>query len=482
MKVKLGKTPTAQKSFLSSMRFFEINLAIFALVFAAVGSYFLFFSHAASLTGDINGDETVNVQDLSLLLSSFARSASVCATQPSFTCDLNGDNVVNIVDLSILLSHYGQSVGGLSSACTPNAPSNIHEYVDGCPLYNSGSWVNTPLPNNAPIDPNSASMAAKFSSQIGVDSNGNLISGVSNGLRWLGYDDIYVTQNSDRNTFKTVCSTEVLNGTSWAWMTDLHNAWVTFKIPVPSGGLTSLDGGSDYGAEIYDAATNEMWDFYQWLGALPAGTKDPQGRTCDYEAGGGDYQHDVASSPGYFITQSLGSGLQEDKYWGRRAAALPTVAGDITPDEWNNPLQGFNHALNFIVPWADPNKQYWPATRHDGGSSGVGGLPEGSRVRIDPSYTCPHGSAGPTGPTQLAYDRGYELCVTLQKYGGVVTDQTGNGAGFDLAHTFGGKVYSPISDGVKYPNWYWDTSIIHGLPYLQVIDQSYRPPYAPSQN
>lgn len=480
-KVKLLLHKTGKHVLSTDTKFLKVNLAVFALIFAGVSSYFLLFSHAAGLKGDINGDGTVNVVDLSLLLSSFGSRSPACTTNPSYTCDLNSDNVVNIFDLSVLLGNYGQS-GGSSQACTPNAGPDIHEYVDGCPLYHTGSWVNAPLPANAPIDPNSGSMAAKFSSQIGVDSNGNLIPGSPSGLRWWGYSNVYVTQNSDRSTFKTVCSSEVLNHTSWPWMTDLHNAWMTFKVPVPSDGLPALDGGADNGATIYDAATNEMWDFYKWRGALPAGTKDPQGRTCNYEADGGDYQHGVANSPGYFITQSLGSGVQEDKYWGRRAAALPTVAGDITPDEWNNPLQGFNHALDIIVPWADPNKQYWPATRHDGGSGGVGGLPEGARIRIGPSYTCPHGTAGRTGPTQLAYDRAYELCATLQKYGGIVTDQTGNGASFDLTHTFGGKTYSPKSDGIIYPNWYWDTNLIHALPHLQVINQSYRPPYAPSQN
>jgi hypothetical protein len=59
--------------------------------------------------GDINGDNAVNITDLSLLLSSYGQTTTKCITNNAFTCDLStpGDNIVNIFDLSILLSKYG---------------------------------------------------------------------------------------------------------------------------------------------------------------------------------------------------------------------------------------------------------------------------------------------------------------------------------------------------------------------------------------
>jgi parallel beta-helix repeat protein len=59
--------------------------------------------------GDINGDNAVNITDLSLLLSSYGQTTTKCITNNAFTCDLSSpaDNIVNIFDLSILLSHYG---------------------------------------------------------------------------------------------------------------------------------------------------------------------------------------------------------------------------------------------------------------------------------------------------------------------------------------------------------------------------------------
>jgi chitodextrinase len=53
--------------------------------------------------GDLNSDHTVNLTDLSILLSHWS-SSSVTTAQG----DLNGDGKVTLTDLSILLSHWGQ--------------------------------------------------------------------------------------------------------------------------------------------------------------------------------------------------------------------------------------------------------------------------------------------------------------------------------------------------------------------------------------
>jgi hypothetical protein len=55
---------------------------------------------AAAKSGDINGDNSVNITD---------QNVTQCTTNAALKCDLSspGDGVVNIFDLSILLSHYG---------------------------------------------------------------------------------------------------------------------------------------------------------------------------------------------------------------------------------------------------------------------------------------------------------------------------------------------------------------------------------------
>jgi len=112
----LGKLKT---NLFKTHRFSIASLSVFVIIFAVIGGDFIYSSFAAtgSATGDINNDGSVNITDLSLLLSSYNQNTTTCATNTNFTCDLSSpsDGIVNIFDLSILLSHYGSS--GQSSDC-----------------------------------------------------------------------------------------------------------------------------------------------------------------------------------------------------------------------------------------------------------------------------------------------------------------------------------------------------------------------------
>ncbi len=121
------------------------QLATFAAVFALVGGYALWYALAApnpNLKGDLNNDNTVNVTDLSILLSYWNTNNPAA--------DINADNTVNITDLSILLSYWGQSVstytvtqsiaggqtlsGNVSWTATPSDVANttkVEFYIDG---------------------------------------------------------------------------------------------------------------------------------------------------------------------------------------------------------------------------------------------------------------------------------------------------------------------------------------------------------------
>lgn len=53
-------------------------------------------------TGDLNGDQTVNTQDLTILLGSFGQ-----AVPPGTSGDLTGDGLVATPDLAVLLGAFG---------------------------------------------------------------------------------------------------------------------------------------------------------------------------------------------------------------------------------------------------------------------------------------------------------------------------------------------------------------------------------------
>jgi hypothetical protein len=108
--------------------FSKPQLAIFVIAFALIG-YLIFRSFAApnpSLPGDLNGDNTVNVQDMSILLSNYNTANA--------TADINSDGTVNVLDLSILLSHYGQSI----TTSTTIPPSTATHNIDG--NLNESDW------------------------------------------------------------------------------------------------------------------------------------------------------------------------------------------------------------------------------------------------------------------------------------------------------------------------------------------------------
>ncbi len=79
------------------------QLLIFISLFALIGGAILVSSFAANpnLPGDINNDNTVNITDLSILLTNYGTTNT--------TADLNGDSTVNITDLSILLSNFNKT-------------------------------------------------------------------------------------------------------------------------------------------------------------------------------------------------------------------------------------------------------------------------------------------------------------------------------------------------------------------------------------
>ena len=66
--------------------------------FGAYGVH-LYQLAATAKTGDLNGDSSVNISDLSILLSNWNATSGAA--------DINGDGKVDVFDLSILLSHFG---------------------------------------------------------------------------------------------------------------------------------------------------------------------------------------------------------------------------------------------------------------------------------------------------------------------------------------------------------------------------------------
>lgn len=120
-------------------------LVVFSLFVAAIGVYLTFFSGAASIRGDINNDNKVDIADLSLLLSSYGIAGSKCQTNAAYTCDLSSpsDNKVDIADLSALLTNYGKVGSGEAITFTKHCTLSAGSVIQGNALSASATLQNT---------------------------------------------------------------------------------------------------------------------------------------------------------------------------------------------------------------------------------------------------------------------------------------------------------------------------------------------------
>ncbi len=104
-----------------------LPLAILTVLTLALAWVAVPRADAAVLPGDINGDNKVDVVDLSMLLTQYGSAGSA---------DVNGNGTVDITDLSILLSNYGKT--GTGQIISENFSSGAGGFVGS-----GGTWAVT---------------------------------------------------------------------------------------------------------------------------------------------------------------------------------------------------------------------------------------------------------------------------------------------------------------------------------------------------
>ncbi|NAZ74009.1 DUF4124 domain-containing protein [Kineococcus sp. T13] len=163
------------------------------------------------------------------------------------------------------------------------------------------------------------------------------------------------------------------------------------QVPVPDDAVPSP--GTDGELTIYSPGTDQLWEF--WQAKKVGGT---------WQACWGGRIDRVSSDPGYF------SGG-----FGASASGLAIVGGTIGIKEAQ--AGRIDHALALAIPapgnW---NEFSWPAQRSDGYDKSAGRVPEGTRLRLDPSIDVDSLKLTPIA-TMVA--------KAAQKYGFIVTDKAG---------------------------------------------------------
>ena len=137
-------------------------------------------------------------------------------------------------------------------------------------------------------------------------------------------------------------------------------------VPIPRDARPAT--GSDHHMTIVQASTDTLWELF--------GAHRDAGRW--HARWGGAIRH-VSTSPGYY-TASAWPGATRN--WGATASSLPIVGGTILLDELKRGRIGHALAINLPAPRAGVFS--WPAQRTDGTGPATA-LPEGARLRLDPT-------------------------------------------------------------------------------------------------
>lgn len=191
-------------------------------------------------------------------------------------------------------------------------------------------------------------------------------------------------------------------------------------VPVPTDAQVAK--GDDSTITLWSPATDQLWEFWV-MNRLPSG---------GWSACWGGRIDQVSANPGYFPSP-----------YGVSASGLVTVGSMITLAEARARRIDHAMALALIAP-ARWDRWRYPAQRSDGTDSSPDAIPQGARLRLDPSI-----DVATLGLTPL----GEAIARAAQKYGFIVVDTAAAVAVMaesglpDRART-GSDPWTPILSGV----------------------------------
>jgi hypothetical protein len=253
-------------------------------------------------------------------------------------------------------------------------------------FFSPTSFWNTPLAAAAPLDPSSPSLISDLTGYVSREQasrTGPWIDATSNGV-----------------TIVTVPANQpaVPVRLNHAPDANLSSAWSA--VPLPASARPS-PGDNDLA--VWQPSTDTMWEFFQLH-------HDATG----WQAEWGGAMRNVSANPGVYAPGAWPATWTGDEtYWGVTAASLPIVGGAMTYDDLR--AGQINHALALVYPNVRRRTFVSPAQRDDGSSTDPNSLPEGARLRLDPSLDLAALNLPPL--TRM-------IARAAQRYGVVIRDQS----------------------------------------------------------
>jgi hypothetical protein len=269
--------------------------------------------------------------------------------------------------------HDGGSAAGTDAPDTPT-PGEEPTFSSAAP-YGPGSPWNTAIPDDAPVHERSDELLARIDGPLTSDTSQYT-------LPVYEVDgDTPMVPIEIEHVFS-----EVLDGGTTL---DRQQA-PTVEVPLPDGAEPAA--GGDAQVVVVDTETGDEWGFWQ-LRVEDGG----------YVATNG-YRYNVAWS-----------GVPPEGF-GSRGAGLPYLAGLVRPADIERGR--IDHAIAFAYPTPSPEHVY-PATKSDGPGDPDQDLPEGARLRLDPSLD--DGDLEALGLDE----EGRIIARAMQEYGMILIDIAG---------------------------------------------------------
>jgi hypothetical protein len=259
-------------------------------------------------------------------------------------------------------------------------------------LFAPTSVWNRALASDAAIDPRSPQLVAALAAEAAREMR----AGTGPWISTTSYSTPFYVVGPRQPTVRVA-----LDDPTAHWRVGLQAA--LHAVPIPPGARPAR--GTDAQLTVYQPSTDRLWEFWKLR------------READgwHAAWGGAIEH-VSTSPGYYTATSWPGSAP---HWGATASSLPLIAGTMTIAELSEGV--IPHALAMEVPFARASVHTWPAQRTDGRNPDPLSLPEGARLRLDPSLDV----------RALKLPRLTEqMALAAQRYGIVARDQSTHAIGF----------------------------------------------------
>ena len=221
-------------------------------------------------------------------------------------------------------------------------------------FFSPSSFWNTPVPEDAPLAPNSSAMVGAFDSLVASEQSAK----TGPAINTTEYSvPIYTVPATQPTVAVRLDSPYAAPG--------LRSAWSA--VPLPPNARPAA--GRDHHLVVWQPSSDRLWEFWHIA-------KGSEGWAA---AWGGAIQ-DVSASSGAYSPQAWPGATT---MWGASATSLSIAGGLITFQDLRSGV--IEHALAMSIPNTRAGAYSLPAQRGDGESNDPLSLPEGAHLRIDPN-------------------------------------------------------------------------------------------------